>query len=264
MPGSFSNYAETKALDHIFGGSQWAVPSLYLGYFISSANDAGPGAEPSGNGYARVAVPPNSWLSSSSQFVQNVVDIMMPRATGNHGTVVGLGLFDSSVGGNFLAFFPVVSSLLIENRDSLVVLNGGLVHQFTTGGFTNFLKNGILNHVYNGVPLPVEASLHFGYMTSAPSDSVAGTEPATGGYSRQVVANNGTSFAPTGGGVKQTSISIEFPIATALQGSITHFGIWNASSGGQFMAYGALDVAKTVDVNDQLIFLAGDIDIMVD
>lgn len=264
MPGSFSNYAENKFLDHVFGGAQFPVPSLYLGYFVTDGDDAGPGAEPSGNGYARVAVDPSYWLTSTTQMTNNIKDIVCPRSTGVHGDVVGLGLFDSSVGGNFLVHFQVEDGTLVETRDSLVVLNGGLVHQFNPGGFSNYLKNAVFNHLYKGIPLPTFPTLYAGYMTSAPSDAAAGTEPAIGAYARQALANNGVNWAATGGGIKENATAVQFPITTAAQGSAGWTGLWTAATGGQFLSYGPLEPAQNMALNTQLILLAGDIEITLD
>jgi hypothetical protein len=264
MPGSFSDYAEKKILDHIFGGAQFAVPSLYLGYFITDASEEGPGTEPVGSGYERIAVDPSYWLASTTQMVQNTKDIICQRTTGYHGDVVGIGLFDSSVGGNFLCYFPAESSVLVEGRDSLVILNGGLVHQFSPGGFSNYLKNAVLNHLYKGIPLPIFPTLFIGYMSTAPSDVAPGAEPSGGGYIRQAIANNSVNFSATGGGIKKTATTVQFPIASAPQGEAAHLGFWSAVSGGQFLSYGALNPSRSIDISDQLIFLAGDIKVTLD
>lgn len=261
MPGSFSNFAENKILDHLFGGTPFAVPTLHVGYFLTGCDDNGPGAEPSSGSYARVAVPPATWLSSTAQQTQNVADIVCPRSTDAQGDVVGIGLFDSSVGGNFLAYFPAEDGILIEKRDSLVILAGGLIHQFNPGGFTNYTKDLILNHVYKGIPLPNFPVLYAGYMTTAPSDALAGTEPSAGGHLRQPVANNGSSYAPTSGGVKLNSIKVEFPVVTAAGGlgNAGWFGWWTAATGGQFIAYGPMTPPQNMALNSQLIFLEGDL-----
>ena len=263
MPGSFSNYAEEKILNHIFGGNQFPVPSLHCGYFLTDAADTGSGSEPQGGGYARVPTPPSYWSSASDQVAQNVRDIIFPTATGNHGQVVGIGLFDSSAGGNFLSYFPAESGLLIQAGDSLKILAGGLNHQFLPGGFTNYLKNGILNHVYKAVPLPLFPTIYPGYMTSAPSDSAPGNEPTSGGYARVAIANNMTNMSVIVNGEKTNSAIIEFPEAIGNQGSASFFGIWSAASGGQLLCYGGINPVNIATAS-QLIMLPGDISISLD
>lgn len=56
--GSFADHLENKLLDHVFGGGDYARPAtLYIGLSTTTIADGGTNiTEPSGNGYARVAV----------------------------------------------------------------------------------------------------------------------------------------------------------------------------------------------------------------
>lgn len=263
MAGSFTNYAEAKILDAILGGISLPQFTPYLGYFLSSPSENGPGAEPSGGGYNRVPVN-GKWTSSVAGQTQNTEDIIFPRATENQGSVIALGLFDSAIGGHCYAYFLSADTELIEKRDSLIVLSGGLSHSFLGGGFSEYLKNLIFNHIYCGIPMPIFPTIWAGLNTSAPTDQVVGIEPTGGGYLRQAIANNASNFALTSGGLKQNSITIEFPVATAGWGTITHFSFYNAASGGQHLIYGSLNPSKSILINDQLKFLPGDIKISLD
>ncbi len=264
MTGSFSNYAEEKILNHIFGGSLFPVPSLHCGYFLTDAGDTGPGSEPQGGGYARVPVPPSTWSGASNQSVQNTQDIIFPAATGNHGQVVGIGLFDSSVGGNFLSYFPATSGLLIQGGDSLKIMAGGLTHSFLPGGFSTYLKNGILNHLYRGIPLPIFPALYPGYMTSPPTDSIPGGEPIGGGYLRVAIANNMTNMSTVVDGEKSNSGIIAFPEVIATQGTIGFFGIWSAATAGQLLCYGGINPPINLVTGSQIVLYPGDISISID
>jgi hypothetical protein len=260
MPGSFSDFAEAKILDHLFGGVTFPVPTLHLGYTLSASGEGGAGSEPVGAGYLRVPVPPERWAAASNGTTTNTGDIICARATANQGAISSLLLADSAVGGNILIYIPIDGTVVIENKDSLIVPAGAITHTFNTGGFTNYLKHQILNHIYKAMPMPVEPILWAGYMVSAPSDTAAGTEPsASTGYARVQTNNNLTSFSNTSGGVKQNAIAIDFALATASQGSATHFGWWNAETSGQLLAYGALTPAKTLSLNDELVLNVGSI-----
>ena len=264
MPGSFTDYAENAILNHFFGGVSFAVPTLHLGYFLTASSENGPGSEPTGNGYLRVPTPPSHWLESIAQLTQNTQDIICPRASANQGDVVGVGLFDSSVGGNCLVYFVADSSMLIQRMDSLVILSGALVHQWNTGGFSNFLKNRIFNHIYRAVPSGIESTIYHGLMSGGSTDAVAGTELSAGGYVRQPLANNSANFAAASGGIKRTAATIQYPRATAAQGTAAQWGFWNMASGGQFMAYGPLDPAHAIAVDGQLTIAPGDVEISLD
>ncbi len=257
--GSFTNLAAQKYLDHIFGGNSKSSHSPYLGAFLTTPTPNGPGSEPTGGGYTRVALDGTYFSDSTTGSVTQLLDISFPRATANWGQIVGFGLFDSSVAGNCLVFWHAEDIEMIMIRDRLIVLAGGLNHSFISGLYSNYLKNLILNDCYNIAPIPLLPTIYAAYYTTAPTATLGGTEPVVGGYVRQAVANSAVNFSHWQEGQKLLSSDILFPVATASQGTITHFGWHDAESGGQFLAGGALDIAKDILLNDQLKFLAGEI-----
>ena len=54
---------------------------------------------------------------------------------------------------------------------------------------------------------------------------------------------------------------MDFPAATGSQGTITHFGLFDASSGGNLLIHGAFSSGKTVATGDILRIAAGELDI---
>ena len=54
-----------------------------------------------------------------------------------------------------------------------------------------------------------------------------------------------------------TSADINFPQATGSWGTVTHIGIWDASSSGNMLYYTALDASKTIATGDILKIAAG-------
>lgn len=60
--------------------------------------------EPSGNAYARVAVPPANFATASGGAGSNNTTITFPTPTGSWGTVTYAGYYDQSTGGNLLSF----------------------------------------------------------------------------------------------------------------------------------------------------------------
>ena len=85
-------------------------------------------------------------------------------------------------------------------------------------------------------------SLH----TANPGDS--GTAEVSGGsYARQAATFTNAGSNPT---VASNSNLLQYPTATAPWGTITHFGIWSAVSGGTLLAYNAVTVPKSIDTDD--------------
>lgn len=247
----------------MIGGNTKSTATPYLGAFVTTPTINGPGSEPAGQGYTRILIPETAFTNAVTGATQLTEDLIFPMATGNWGQIVGFGIFDSSVGGNCLAFFHAADVKLIERNDRLVVLAGGLQHSFTGNLWSHLVKNQILNDLYNYTPIPVYPTIYCAVFTTAPTTTTVGVEPAANGYTRIAVANSAANFSPFSGGFKLNSTVIQFPVATGNWGTITHFGWFDADTGGQFLLGGVLTNAsftpfsKEIETNDILQFPAG-------
>ncbi|MFT9496604.1 phage tail fiber protein [Anaerosolibacter sp.] len=131
------------------------------------------------------------------------------------------------------------------------------------GAMSNYIEEALLNAVFRNVAYSSPANVYIALYKSDPTDGDVGLEVAGGSYARQAVAFN----PPTQAGGKaqiQNSAQINFPVATADWGTITHIGIRNAGTGGNLLYHGALTVPKTVNSGDQIIFGVGDITLTLD
>lgn len=126
--------------------------------------------------------------------------------------------------------------------------------------FSNYLETELLDHVFTNSaytsPTAVYVSLH----TANPNEDASGAEVSTSGtaYARQA----GT-FSVTGN-TATTTAAIEYATATASYGTVTHVGIWDASSAGNMLAYAALTASKAISTGDVFRIPAGDLDITLD
>ena len=94
--------------------------------------------------------------------------------------------------------------------------------------------------------------------TAAPSDSGGGTEVSGAGYARQSVAFDA---AATPGRITSNSADVSFTATGGNYGTVTHLGIFDASSSGNLLWHGALTADKTVEDGDTITFTAGNIDL---
>lgn len=121
---SASDYLEGAVLNHIFEGSAFTQPTVWVGLSLADPLDDGSGlAEPSGGGYARVRPADDSgrWLVSESGGVttaENKGVINFPEATGDWGTISYACLFDADTGGNLLAHTELTIPRSIMSGDS--------------------------------------------------------------------------------------------------------------------------------------------------
>ena len=120
---SFSNYLETKVLDHVFGGTSYTAPStLYLSLHTANPDEDGSGAEVSGGGYVRQTIT----FTTSGNTTSSSAAVEFPTATANYGPVTHVGVYDASSSGNLLAYAALTSSKTIETGDVFRVPTGDL------------------------------------------------------------------------------------------------------------------------------------------
>ena len=126
--------------------------------------------------------------------------------------------------------------------------------------FTNFLETEILDHVFAGAAYTAPGTHYLALYTAAPGETGGGTEVSTSGtaYARQSVA-----FTTTGNTTSNTA-AVEYPTATANFGTVTHVGVFDASTAGNLMAYAALSSSKAIDSGDVFRVPAADLDITLD
>lgn len=126
---------------------------------------------------------------------------------------------------------------------------------------TDTFENQLIDFIFRAQTLTLPASLHVGLFTAAPSDTGGGTEVTGGAYARVAVTRSLANFAGTqaaasttastgSGGVTSNNAAVTFSAPTANWGNVTHFGIFDAASGGNLLIWGALQQAKTVNNGD--------------
>lgn len=124
--------------------------------------------------------------------------------------------------------------------------------------FSNYLENKVLLHVFGATAYTAPTTLYVALFTTDPGEAGTGTEVSGGSYARQTIA-----FTVVDSLASNTA-AVEFPTATASWGTITHAAVYDAVSGGNLLASGALTTSKTIASGDVLRIPAGDFDISLD
>ena len=126
---------------------------------------------------------------------------------------------------------------------------------------SDYLENKLIDHIFRNRSYTVPTTVYVGLLTAAPSDSGGGTEVSGGSYARvqvgpsdsawQSTQGTTTAVASSGtGGQTANGSAIAFATPTANWGTITHFGIYDASTSGNLLFWGALTASKTVNNGD--------------
>lgn len=111
------------------------------------------------------------------------------------------------------------------------------------GTISDYLENAWLDHIFENTEFSVPSNIYICLSSTDPTDDGSGlSEPSGNGYSRvpHPFWNTAESRSISNDG------EVEFPIATGPWGTVTHYAIMDAETGGNLLAYGALSIRKTI------------------
>ena len=139
---------------------------------------------------------------------------------------------------------------------------------------SDYLENAIVDHILRATPFTAPTTVYVGLLTAAPSDTGGGTEVTGGSYARVAVTSattawNGTHGTTTGAssgtdGTIENAATITFPTPTAGWLTATHWGVYDAATGGNLLFQAPLTVAKTINSGDAVSFAAGALSLQID
>lgn len=141
---------------------------------------------------------------------------------------------------------------------------------------TDNLENSLVDWFIRGQAFTPPATVHVGLLTASCSDSAGGTEVSGGSYARVAVTSSlanwagtqsaGSTTASSGSsGTTSNNNAITFPAPTANWGTVTHFGLYTASTGGTLYVCAALTNSKTINNGDAApSFAAGALTLQLD
>jgi len=130
------------------------------------------------------------------------------------------------------------------------------------GSFADYWENEILDHIF-GKGSYTPPTIYVGLSTADPTDDGSGlAEPTGDAYAR--VSTLAANWSVASSGALDNANDITFPEATGSWGTITHFALFDAATGGNMLAHGALSASKAIGSGDTAKFAAGDLDVSLD
>lgn len=124
---------------------------------------------------------------------------------------------------------------------------------------SDYLENEILDHILGTGSYTAPTTVYVGLSTGSFADDNSGTELSGSGYARVAA-----TFGAAASGTASNSAAIEFPAATGSWGTVSHFGIFDASTAGNLLIHGAFTASKVIASGDILKINTGDLDISAD
>ena len=110
---------------------------------------------------------------------------------------------------------------------------------------SNFLENALVNATLRNTTYTSPATVYVALFTTDPTDAASGTEVSGGSYARTSV-----TFAAPSNGASASSADCTFPTCTSTWGTVSHIGIFDASTSGNLLYHTPLDTSKTIETGD--------------
>jgi len=124
--------------------------------------------------------------------------------------------------------------------------------------------NKIADHLFGNSSLGLPSTWYVAVSSTAPQANGTGvTEPTDPAYARIAISNNKTNFSTASNGTLANLLEKQFPESTINQGTLTHWAIYDALSGGNFWYYGALTNSRNVEVATVLKLPVGELQVTV-
>ena len=124
---------------------------------------------------------------------------------------------------------------------------------------SDYLELKFLDHFTGTASTTAPSAVYLGLATASLADDASGTELSGNNYTRKAI-----TFASASGGSIASNASVEFNSATGSWGTISHWGIWDASSGGNLLFHGAFTASKAIATGDILKVASGSLTISAD
>lgn len=133
---------------------------------------------------------------------------------------------------------------------------------------SNYLQNKLIDALLRGQSYTMPATVYVALFTAAPTAAGGGTEVTGNAYARVAVASSlanwagtqaaGSTSASSGtSGQTSNNNTINFPTPTPSGwGTVVDVALFDASSGGNMLLFGALSVSKTINAGDVVDFPA--------
>ena len=124
---------------------------------------------------------------------------------------------------------------------------------------SDYLENKLLDHIVGKTSFTMPTA-YIALFTANPTDAGGGTEANYGSYAR--VTTSGATWAAASGGASSNAAAITFPACTSGTNTITGFGIYDASTTGNLLAWGTCSLSVSTGITPE--FAIGDLDLTMD
>jgi hypothetical protein len=129
-----------------------------------------------------------------------------------------------------------------------------------TAQASDYLENLILDHLFRSRTWAKPTTHYLALFTTPPTDAGGGVEPSGNGYSRPGFPPSDANFTATQGGTSGNSTgttgatsnatNLTMPTPTGPWGTVTHWGLYDAATGGNLVLWDALATPREITTGD--------------
>ena len=125
------------------------------------------------------------------------------------------------------------------------------------GSISDYLENELLDHVMGVGAYTPPSTVYIGLSTADPTDDASGlAEPSGNNYARESLSFNAAASRKV-----ENASQITFNQASGAWGTITHYALFDALSGGNMLAHGSLSTPKEVVSGNTPSIAAQEVDV---
>lgn len=133
---------------------------------------------------------------------------------------------------------------------------------------SDYVENQILDFYLNqgtgaGGSITAPSNIYLGLHTADPTDAGTGAEVSGNNYSRIEITDKFSNASGTGGSLSSNADITGFTATGGNWGTITHIGIYDASTSGNLLFHTALDSSATVNAGDSFQISSGNLTVTV-
>ena len=225
-----TNYFETAILNVMKGITLTAPSQVFIGLYINNPTETGAaGVELSYSGYSRMPISFTAPAAESGGIgIKNDTQITFPTSNINAGTVTYIGIHDSKVAGNMLAYGKLTGELVINENEAPVLLPEEVVYYFNQNLSKSF-KTKILN-VFRGQNIN-GVNPHFALFNGNPDEG--GAELSGANYARVPLTFSNPREAESGQMESSNTNQVNFNRPTTAWGTWNYSAIYSQASNGE-------------------------------
>lgn len=225
-----TNYFETAFLNVMKGITFTAPSKVYVGLYISDPTETGQaGTEVSYSGYTRMQIGFTEPAPESGGIgIKNDSQITFPTSPTNAGTITHIGILDSQVAGNMLAYGQLTEALVIGENEAPILLPQEIVF-FFSGNLSTAYKTKALN-IFRGQSIS-GVTPHFALFKGNPDSG--GAELSGANYARVALTFSSPRETESGQMEISNTNQTNFNRPSTDWGSWTYSAIYSAASSGE-------------------------------